>query len=114
MWGFKILRNRQLAKEIFNKMVNKQDAINYNRDFENEKGNDQTFLDHHVYEFLRLNSTIHDSYLCKSYRGSSPWPSKRQGNCYVGVTDECDANDSRFWKCPSECRPKKHENWIAC
>ena len=56
----------------------------------------------------------HDSYLCKRYPGSVPWPTQRlmEPNNYVGsvVVQNYTLRDV----CPKECRPKDHQDWTYC
>ena len=56
----------------------------------------------------------HDSYLCKRYPGSVPWPTKRpiEPNNYVGSVVV--QNYTMKEKCPVECRPKDHKDWEYC
>ena len=42
MWGFYNSRNRKLANQIYNKIINKSIAFHYNQ--QNKKGMDQFFL----------------------------------------------------------------------
>ncbi len=80
-------------------MIIDRDISNrFNRNFQSPKGHDQYFLTEYVYGLLKSNSVIHDSYLCEIY-GGSPYPIKREGNCFIGAA---------FHICPIKCRPKDH------
>lgn len=111
MWGFYNSRNRDLASYIFSYIIDFKISAIFNKD-KNVKQADQTFLREYIYPKIKKISIIHDSYLCKSY-GGDPFPTKRVGNCFIGSTAECYSNLT-FYKCPDECRPTDHPNWISC
>lgn len=115
MWGFRNQKNRYLARQIADKIMHPDIAKQYNFD-KNRKGDDQTFLGRHVYEFIKKNSIIHDSYHCKHYQDSDPFPTKRNGSCYVATYDKhrIDCEKQTFTVCPLECRPKDHIDLIYC
>lgn len=77
------------------------------------KGYDQYFLTDHVYQKIFRKSTIHDSFLCNQYQNSKPFPSKRVGNCFVGISGFCNVTGFII-KCPKECRPPEHLDWETC
>ncbi|CAF1000518.1 unnamed protein product [Brachionus calyciflorus] len=113
MWGFKSILNRAKANEIYNLIINKNLSRNYNPNGRSTKGYDQFFLSDHVYPKIKLNSTIHDSYLCKHYPNSRPFPTKRIGNCFVGGVGWCNEKKN-FTICPNQCRPSNHQDWETC
>ncbi|CAF4355383.1 unnamed protein product, partial [Adineta steineri] len=42
-------------------------------------------------------------------------PSANETNCFVGcVRPCCGTGKMPFGKCPKECRPKDHPEWIYC
>jgi hypothetical protein len=95
MWGYrKNELNLNLARKIFELMLNKQLALKYN--FESRKGLDQFFLADHVYPLIKQDAVIHDSYLCLNYRDSQPFPTKRIGNCFVGAVGGCNETGILF------------------
>lgn len=113
MWSFKVNKARDLGRKIFNKIIDKQISLKYNPNGNSRKGFDQYFLSDHVYKEIKNNSTIHDSYLCKKYPKSKPWPTKRIGDCFVGRVGKCNQTGI-FKKCPEKCRPINHSDWISC
>jgi hypothetical protein len=112
MWGFFNARNRLLAYKIFRRILYPINTFFYNHKNESPKGADQSFLNDYVYDLIKSNSTIHDSFYCHVY-GGEPWPTQRLGNCFVGNPFECDAN-ATFETCPVQCRPKDHIDWEKC
>lgn len=110
MWGFKIDKARELGKKIFSKIVDKRLSALYNPKKKSPKGYDQYFLS---YIEIKNNSTIHDSFLCKSYPNSKPWPTKREGDCFVGRVGKCNIT-GKFKICPKECRSAEHFDWESC
>jgi hypothetical protein len=115
MWGFFSKADRQLANHIFNLIINKNISRNYNKNKKSPKGFDQIFLSHHVYPLVRNNVLSHDSYLCGNYeKSSSPFPSRRMGNCFVGNPSECNPINGISPECPIKCRPKNHTDWKYC
>jgi hypothetical protein len=113
MWGFNSAIDRPLANKIFNRVLDKNLAESYVINSESRKGEDQMFLSEHVFEDIASKSAVHDSYLCQRYR-SSPWPTRRTGNCFVGNPYPCNETASDFNECPVKCRPKEHQDWKYC
>ena len=95
-------------------MIDEKITAPFNSGGGNPKGQDQSFLHQHVYGKLRHISVIHDSHLCLMYKDSTPWPSKRQGNCYVGLVEDCNINIKFDFICNPQCRPKHHQDWDTC
>ena len=116
MWGFSRSKNRKLADEISNKILNRKNSIIYNKKSESLEGLDQTFLGKKIYPLIKDKSIIHDSYLCKHYKDGTPFPSQLKGNCFIGRIGTCDDQNGilPYGECPIECRPKNHTNWIYC
>ena len=115
MWGLQILKDRNLASQIAAKIFDPRIAKQYNKEI-NKKDKDQEFLRNKVYNMIKTSSLIHDSYCCKLYRDSEPFPTQRKGRCFIGGSGNqfnCE-NNSTFTPCPLECRPKDHTNWIYC
>lgn len=113
MWSFKVDKARELGQKIYSKIVDKSKSFKYNPNKKSPKGYDQYFLSHHVYNEIKNNSTIHDSYLCKRYPNSKPWPTQRKGDCFVGRVGKCNETGA-FKICPKECRPVDHLEWTSC
>lgn len=113
MWGFRNSLNRELADQLFLKMIDKSVSKQYNK-LKNKKGTDQNFLSKYVYPLVKSTATIHDSYLCKKYKDSIPFPSPREGACFVGLSGPNYCANRTMTECPKECRPKLHQDWITC
>ncbi len=109
LWGFKNYLDRNLSNIIFRKILNIIDAPKYN--YNSKNGYDQNFLADYVYPLVQNKSVIHDSYNCKTFKDSEPYPSKRYQNFYLGSRD---FSDRVSQKCPIECRPLKHQDWEFC
>ncbi len=114
MWGFYNQRDRNLSKQIFNDIIDQNIAKQYNSRPINSKGQDQFFLSSYVYQKIKKNSVIHDSYLCLMYNDSEPFPTKRVGNCFVGGENALSCINETFKDCPVQCRPQNHQDWNTC
>jgi hypothetical protein len=116
MIGFYNQRDRSVANHIFSLIIDRRSSAEYNANGNSPKRNDQEFLAKYVYPLVEGNSIVHDSYLCKWFPGSRPWPSRRVGNCFVGSPSDCNINESnsKYLTCPKKCRPKSHPEWTTC
>ena len=119
MWGLKTSNERRdTAKHIYMLAVDKEISREFNPPSKlNYKGGDQDFLAKYVFDLIAQSSMIHDSYCCNgAYSGNtSPWPSRRLGNCFVGSPVFCNETAEKFqYECPVLCRPKEHIDWIYC
>ena len=112
MWGFKRSMDKNLAKKIFNRMLNKRTAVKYDKN--SKKAYDQHFLRDKVYSLIRYKSIIHDSYTCRYFFDGEPFPTQRNGDCYIGGIGVCNLTASSFFVCPSKCRPSNHLEWKYC
>ncbi len=117
MWGFKLSIDTNLSSKLFELITNANNSRVSGK--ARKKFGDQRFLSSCIYSFASKSAFVHDSFLCKTYTNSRPWPTKRIGNCFVGcVHCDCDsrAKDNQTFThiCPLECRPKKHIDWIYC
>ena len=78
---------------------------------------DQDFLRDFIYKYTKKNAIVHDSYSCKRFEDSEPFPSKRHDSfCYISCRDCCQdiyPNQTNH-KCPIDCRPKEHLDWEFC
>ena len=114
MWGFYNTRDRSLADQLYGQITNKE----INRELAQLPNNrDQTFLKKYVHKFLRDRSVIHDSYCCAQFNDSVPFPTQRQGNCYIGSTARNLAclKEVSHLLCPIDCRPELHKkDWLFC
>ncbi|CAF0858725.1 unnamed protein product [Brachionus calyciflorus] len=113
MWGFKSSLDRYLSNHIYNLIIDRKLSVKYKPNGTDAKGYDQKFLSNHIYEKINLLSLVHDSYTCKTYANSRPYPSQRIGNCFIGSAGDCDTK-AKFDQCPLECRPKDHLDWTSC
>ena len=79
---------------------------------EARKGDDQFMLSRYLWPELSNDVIQHDSYLCRRYGGSIPFPSQRSAiNEIIGLTNRSGI-EARI--CPTECRPKDHQDWLYC
>lgn len=111
MWGFRNKMDRFLSKWIYSKLVSKKLSLYYNlKSHENYKGLDQEFLADYVYPLIYSHSTVHDSFFCRNYFNSKPFPTQRIVTDHVGsrLLD----NTSRTKECPVACRLNK--DWKFC
>jgi hypothetical protein len=81
-------------------------------------GTDQTMLKKYVWPWARKIVMAHDSFTCRSFWRTQPFPTQRKkgiGN-FVGavlaVNDEIPFT-SKF-QCPYKRRPSQHKNWTYC
>ena len=76
------------------------------------KGDDQVMLQKYLWPELKKDVIQHDSYLCKNYPGSIPYPSQRSAiNEVIGGSREMGLRPP---VCPKECRPRNHLDWLYC
>lgn len=103
MWGAKNTNgNVQQMQSLLHKML-EQSSKGY-------KSLDQDLLKKIIWPLAKGDMMCHDSYYCKKFEGTKPWPSQRVNGTFVG-----DKNNMRIKKeCPKECRPPKHEDWLFC
>lgn len=113
MWGLKVKKARKFGKELYEKIIDKNVTSKYNPKLAHTRGYDQDFLADYAYEKLRSESIIHDSFLCNNFSDSKPWPTKRIGDCFVGIIGKCNPN-KKFKICPNSCRPINHLDWTSC
>lgn len=112
MWGLNKRIDENQAKEIIKLILDKNDAIKYNKN--SQKGLDQNFLTDKVYHLIKDKSITHDSYLCKKYKHSEPFPTRRIDGLFVGINDKYGKLEGPNYECPIECRPNNHLTWINC
>jgi hypothetical protein len=112
MWGIRMSLNRNMSNKIYNLVVDKSIGQKYNKNGKSPKGNDQLFLSDKVYKFFVNQATIHDSYSCKKFANSKPFPTERKVVDHVGSVNY--APPDKIQECPIECRPSNHQNWKYC
>lgn len=114
LWGASMKHARYLLFHIFQVMLMPNLVQFYLEGY----AGDQAFLRDHVWDFVKDNATIFDSYSCQQLKGQ-PFPSQRPStNCYLGcIRPCCDSitkNVIKLKPCPMECRPSKHPDWTYC
>jgi len=89
LWGFKTVQNRQLGFYIFDRMTNERMRKWY-KNYRNIKESDQIFLKEYLWDIIKTNVTIHDSFFCETlgdkFGRTLPFPTKRPDTfyCHVG------------------------------
>lgn len=111
MWGTKLNRTvRAKFKESFRAIF--KDGIAYaNRSL---GGWDQIALRRYVWPWAKKMAYAHDSYTCKKFSYTHPFPTQRLpgvGN-YVGSIVSLNASVKDT--CPEKCRPQEHKDWTFC
>ena len=99
----RVMDNRMLAKDSLETIAKSM------------KRDDQPILSAVVWNRIDKEKYImqHDSFLCQSYRGSIPFPTKRKDNMeFVG----CPLHicNWKLPKCYKGCRPRNHQDWEYC
>jgi hypothetical protein len=113
MWGWKENgsgESRKMWKEAWRKGLKDKLAWASRREW----GPDQTFLRRYVWRWAKKDAICHDSYHCKKFSNTKPFPTRRQEipNNFIGsvVTD----NYTLRVECPEKCRPEGKNDWIYC
>ncbi|XP_068241841.1 uncharacterized protein [Palaemon carinicauda] len=76
---------------------------------------DQSGVSNKLWPLARKNMTSHDSYTCKHFAGSQPYPSQRHNFTYIGEKSYMKAFKRKALKeCPLKCRPLDHPDWSYC
>jgi len=110
LWGAKTSKINNSMKSYFKKSI-----LSYGTDIIFKRGHDQTFLRTFVYPTIKYDLVSHDSYFCRRFIDSVPFPMKRNNNSdYVGnyIFRPNAIHISR--ECPIECRPSYGKNWKFC
>ncbi|XP_027217155.2 uncharacterized protein [Penaeus vannamei] len=65
---------------------------------------------------IQKSLIAHDSYLCKYFPGSRPFPTRRVNRTFVGMRRyrKDFKGDMVKIPCPVACRPPKHKDWEYC
>ena len=113
MWGFYNKRNRQLARQVYMRIIDLTISESYNFKRNLHHG-DQNFLAMYVYPLIKDKALIHDSYYCNEYKDSEPFPTKRIGNCSIGMFHAENCEKVQGLECPVKCRLKDHHDWVFC
>jgi len=115
LWGAATVRARSYFFDIFQPMLIPSIASLYS------DAGDQLFLRDFVWPKVKERSLSFDSYNCKQF-GGRPFLSQRpRGNCFLGCIRPCCTNatynddpNKYLNPCPTECRPKDHQDWTYC
>ena len=109
MWCFRTEYNRTLGRELLEAVLEK--AKGYSRRIDQPIIN--TVINGLMYRKYKLTKRLqHDSYWCGFYKGTKPFPTKREGNTFVGCPSHlCKA---KIRECPVNCRPSYGKNWTYC
>ena len=92
-------------------LMNKTLCERFNPNSVSQREGDQDFLGQRVYKLFGKNSTIHDSYYCRLFNDSQPFPTERSIKNHIG--SHVHAKPVIF-QCPIECRPIGHKDWKYC
>jgi hypothetical protein len=117
MWAFRSENDRTFSRFIRLKMFNRSLITTYSLT------KDQAFLSEHLWPYAQNRTMAHDSYFCKRTEWNAhhrPFPTRRPtldvtSYCFLGCSRPC--CDKWFFDrepCPTECRPKEHQDWTAC
>ena len=89
LWDFKSSHNRNLANYIF-ELLTEPGMKKWYEKYRNLKQSDQIFLKEYLWEIVRMNVTIHDSFYCDqlgdAFGRTIPFPQKRPETfyCHLG------------------------------
>ena len=111
MWCYRNL-NRKKSQSLLRTILRR--SARRNNTHEAETFDDQKVLANYIWPKLKNDVIQHDSYTCKRYPGSIPFPTQRYKNEFVGCISHACSNGIKDEKCPVECRPKDHQDWIYC
>ena len=135
MWGMRVnVSRRSISRYLFN-VITDPFVAKWYKYYPTyiKNGQDQYLLERFVWPLAIYNATIHDSYHCSNKAlgnsdESSPFPTQRRFNCFVGQIGCCRESDTVYSLsepvsigmnpitsiCPLECRPHDHKDWIYC
>ena len=113
MWGWRETgsgNSRALWGEAWRKGLKDEISWANRKDW----GPDQNFLRRYVWRWAKKDAISHDSYHCKKFSNTKPFPTQREAspNNFVGsvITD----NYALGIECPQKCRPTNHKDWTYC
>lgn len=81
------------------------------------KNYDQIMLARTVWTAAKNDAIIHDSYLCRIFENTVPWPTQRENQShYVGKSSGWKVHEDlqKVPECPFKCRPRDHIDWTYC
>jgi hypothetical protein len=114
-WGAKVDKQRRSFMDAFKKLFH--DGLAY---IPREKGGgyDQIALMRYIWPWAKKVALSHDSYCCRKFSNTSPFPTKRLpgvGNfigSVISLNQSVGFDSSNY--CPEKCRPKNHKDWVYC
>jgi len=75
---------------------------------------DQDFLNKYVWLWAKWDAVQHDSYFCKKFSRTRPFPTRRKNETNNFIGSVINENYGILEKCPEKCRPKEHQDWEYC
>lgn len=109
MWGAKLYQRRDLIEGLTRALIVAGQG--------GDKSTDQNSLNNILWPTAQFDVMAHDSYQCQNNQMLSksplkvyPFPTMRNGSCYVGGIGQQLTAD----KCPVACRPPNHKDWEFC
>ena len=77
-------------------------------------GPDQGFLKRYIWPWGKWSALSHDSYSCKQFPRTSPFPTRRKEGENNFIAAVVEAKDVLRQECPVGCRPPHHQDWLRC
>ena len=109
MWGARMDTGHRV---VFRRVMG--ELLEGSRELSWRKGLDQELLTKYVWPIVMKFTCVHDSYLCHKIKGGHwrPFPTQREEGAYNFVGAAGPTNIQQ--KCPKQCRPEEHQDWLAC
>ncbi|CAL4184378.1 unnamed protein product, partial [Meganyctiphanes norvegica] len=107
MWGgCSWWQPHNFSRTMMLQLINKTSKINQ----------DQPMLKKYIWPIAKKSLVHHDSYTCKRYPDSKPFPTQRINGTFVGNRWYRSKRkyDSVYQQCPEVCRPPDHKDWKNC
>ncbi|CAF4039394.1 unnamed protein product [Rotaria sordida] len=110
LWAFKISINRTITNNIIKYLFSKSILNCYN-----SMRGDQDFLRDYVWPIAEKESIQHDSFHCKLYKFSIPFPKPKLSiTQFVGCRRPCRYNQDPPGPCPIKCLPHNYTDQYLC
>ena len=114
-WGVKLTSAvRGKVNQSFQRMFH-SNVFFSNQD---KRGPDQDLLKEYIWPWAKDLAMVHDSYHCKNYSNTIPYPTQRKDTIcnFVGCIPELKSRITftKGNKCPMKCRPRNHSDWKYC
>jgi len=110
MWAAKVYSIRNRFKKSFTELF--KNGLAYIDRFKG--GWDQVALQRYIWPWAKKLTYVHDSYTCKKFSYTRPFPTQRKAGIGNYVGSVLSLNASIKSPCPEKCRPKDHKDWIYC